>query len=88
MCRIGKSRKYGVPVAGLIDCGPVVPEHPPTRLAETTKKRSVSTGLPGPIRLSHQPRRFAPTCKPAAWASPVSAWHTTTTLSRAADSSP
>ena len=73
MCSIGKSRKYGVPVAGLRESGPVVPEQPPSRLAETTKNRSVSTALPGPIRLSHQPRFLAPRWSPAACAVPVRA---------------
>ena len=54
-----------------------------------TKKRSVSTGLPGPIRLSHQPdpgagRRGGP----AACASPVSAWQTKTAFERSALSVP
>ena len=35
--------------------GPVVPEQPPRMLGATTKNRSVSTGLPGPIIRSHQP---------------------------------
>ena len=41
----GKSRPYGSPVAGLVDDGPVVPWQPPSRFAQTTWKRSVSTGL-------------------------------------------
>ncbi len=49
-----------------------------------TKKRSVSSGLPGPIRLSHQPGRVAPSWKPAAWASPVSAWQMKTAFERSA----
>ncbi len=53
----GKRRPYGRPVAGSVDDGPVVPWQPPSRLAQITKKRSVSTGLPGPMRLSHQPGR-------------------------------
>ena len=51
----GKSDPYGRPVAGSIDDGPVVPRQPPSRLVETTKKRSVSKALPGPIIPSHQP---------------------------------
>ena len=45
--------------AGRVDraTGPVVPWQPPSRFAQTTNSRSVSSGLPGPIRLSHQPRR-------------------------------
>ena len=51
----GKSGPYGWPVAGSIDDGPVVPRQPPSRFVETTKKRSVSNALPGPIIPSHQP---------------------------------
>ena len=53
-----------------------------------TKKRSVSIGFPGPISLSHQPRRAGSPWWPAAWASPVSAWQTKTALLRSAFSSP
>jgi len=52
---MGKSEPHGFPVAGLIDIGPVEPKQLPRLLTPTTKKRSVSTGLPGPIMLSHQP---------------------------------
>ena len=52
----GKSEPYGRPVAGLVDDGPVVPRQPPSRFELTTKKRSVSKALPGPIMPSHQPR--------------------------------
>ena len=51
----GNSDPYGAPVAGLTDEGPVVPRQPPSRFVETTKKRSVSNALPGPIMPSHQP---------------------------------
>ena len=61
----GKSSPYGAPVSGLIELGPVVPLQPPSRFAQMTWKRSVSTGLPGPISESHHV---------AASASPVSAW--------------
>ena len=50
-----KVAPYGRPVAGSIDDGPVVPRQPPSRLVLTTKKRSVSKALPGPIMPSHQP---------------------------------
>ena len=50
----GKSRPYGAPVAGFGDAGPVVPWQPPSRFAQTTRKRSVSIGLPGPTSVSHQ----------------------------------
>ena len=39
--------------------GPVEPKHEPGLLTPMTKKRSVSSGLPGPTRLSHQPSLFA-----------------------------
>ena len=44
----GKSAPHGLPVAGLIDSGPVEPKQLPRLLTPTTKKRSVSSGLPGP----------------------------------------
>ena len=52
---MGKSEPQGTPVAGLIDAGPVEPKQLPRLLTPTTKKRVVSTGLPGPTMLSHQP---------------------------------
>ena len=51
----GKSRPYGLPVAGSFSVGPVEPMQPPTTLAQMTKKRSVSMGLPGPTIDVHQP---------------------------------
>ena len=97
----GKSGPYGLPVAGSTDDGPVVPRQPPSRFVETTKKRSVSNALPGPIIPSHQPSPLPAVpsrssaanpsrvlssggvfAKPAAWASPLSAWQTRMTLSR------
>ena len=40
-------------------------------------ERSVSMALPGPMIPSHQPGVFWPSrIGPAAWLSPVSAWHT------------
>ena len=44
-----------------------------------TKKRSVSTGLPGPTRVAHHS---------VARASPVSAWQTSTALEPSASSAP
>src|SRR5499426_3714908 len=103
----GKSDPYGLPVLESTDDGPVVPRQPPSRFVETTKKRSVSKALPGPIIPSHQPsalpaepsRSSAPNPsrvltsggvfeKPAAWASPLSAWHTRTALSRSGERVP
>ena len=78
----GKVSPYGRPVAGSSDDGPVVPWQPPSRLAHTTKKRSVSTARPGPIRLSHQPRRSGSPWWPAACASPVRAWQMKTAFER------
>ena len=71
-----------------LEDGPVVPWQPPRRLAQMTKQRVVSSGLPGPIRLSHQPGRRSPGCQPAACASPVRAWQTMTALSAAGESVP
>ena len=51
----GKSKPKGLPVAGSISAGPVVPMQPPMTLAQITKKRSVSIGLPGPTIMVHQP---------------------------------
>ena len=60
----GDHRKVRTRTAGRspdsIDDGPVVPRHPPSRLVLTTKKRSVSKALPGPIMPSHQPRPRPP----------------------------
>ena len=46
---------FSAPVAGLIVSGPDEPKQLPRLLTPTTKKRSVSSGLPGPTMLSHQP---------------------------------
>ena len=51
----GKSAPQGWPLAGLICIGPLEPKHEPGLLTPMTKKRVVSSGLPGPTRLSHQP---------------------------------
>jgi hypothetical protein len=51
----GKSAPYTRPVSGFVSIGPVEPKQEPRLLTPMTKKRSVSTGLPGPIMLSHQP---------------------------------
>ncbi len=60
MSRSGKSSPYAWPVAGSMLDGPVVPWQPPRRLAQITYRRSVSSGRPGPIMLSHQPGRVSP----------------------------
>ena len=51
----GKSAPHGAPVAGFSDSGPLDPKQLPRLLTPMTKKRSVSSGFPGPIMLSHQP---------------------------------
>ena len=83
----GKSEPQGRPVAGLACMGPVLPKQEPGLLTPMTKKRSVSSGLPGPTRLSHQPRLPSGTV-PATWWLALSAWHTSTALLRAAFSVP
>ncbi len=45
----GKSGPHGVPVAGLIDAGPVEPWQPPMLFKLTIKNLLVSMGLPGPM---------------------------------------
>ena len=52
---IGKSEPHRFFVLGLILMEPLDPWQPPKLFTPMTKKRSVSRGLPGPIRLSHQP---------------------------------
>src|SRR5688500_13713378 len=53
--RSGKSRRYGSPVAGLIEAGPVEPLQLPNEFTHTTNQQLVSIGLPGPTIASHQP---------------------------------
>src|SRR5512137_332279 len=85
----GKLAPYGLPVAGLIDIGPVEPKHEPRLLTPTTKKRLVSTGLPGPTMLSHQPTFVGSSAAiPATWCEAFSAWQTSTALLRSAFSWP
>ena len=69
----GKLDPYGEPVEGSVECGPVVPPHPPRTLDEITKYRRVSKAFPGPIMLSHQPGRPVSALMPAACASPEKA---------------
>ena len=68
--------------------GPVLPMQPPSTLAQITKKRSVSTGRPGPTTSSHQPGLPVMGCGSATYWSPVSAWQTRMALLRAALSVP
>ena len=51
----GKSVPHGPPPSSRRLRGPVEPMQPPSTLAQMTKYRSVSTGLPGPTTMSHQP---------------------------------
>ncbi len=44
-----------MPVAGLVEAGPVVPMQPPTTFGLITKYRWVSIGRPGPTMVSHHP---------------------------------
>ncbi len=60
----------------------------PSTLAQITKKRSVSIGLPGPTIRSHQPGLPVIGCGLATYWSPVSAWQTRIALSFAAFSAP
>ena len=50
----GKRIAYGWP-SGARLAGPVVPMQLPSTLAQSTKKRFVSIGLPGPTIRLHQP---------------------------------
>src|SRR5215475_2101806 len=86
---IGKSEPQGWPVAGLVDIGPLEPKQLPRLFTPTTKKRSVSTGFPGPTMLSHQPSLSGtPACVPATWCEALSAWQTRIAFERSALSSP
>ena len=85
---IGKARPQGLPVSGLVEAGPVVPVQPPITLAQITKKRSVSIGLPGPIIAIHQPPLPVIGLRLATCWSPVSAWQTSTALECAAFRAP
>ena len=88
MVMTGKSRPQGLPVAALMLAGPVEPRQPPSTLGQMMKKRLVSTGLPGPTIVSHQPGLPVTGCGLAAYWSPVSAWVTRMALDLAALSSP
>ena len=80
MVTSGKDRPKGRPVAGSISAGPVEPMQPPMTLAQITKKRSVSMGLPGPTMVDHQPGLPVTGCSLATNWSPVRAWQTSTAL--------
>ena len=53
--RSGNCRRYGAPVAGSIEAGPVEPLQLPSELTQMTNQRCVSIHLPGPTISSHQP---------------------------------
>ncbi len=81
----GNDAPQGRPVAGSIVAGPVEPKHDPRLLTPMTKNRSVSTALPGPTMLSHQPIWSGRSASmPATWCEAFSAWQTSTALLRAA----
>ena len=88
MVMTGKSSPHGWPVSGLMLAGPVEPMQPPRMLAQMTKKRLVSIGLPGPIMVSHQPGLPVTGLLLATYWSPVSAWATRMAFDLAAFSSP
>ncbi len=76
--------------------GPVLPLHPPSAFAHTTKNSSVSIGRPGPITSSHHPGANELGCSAVAGsatpevtcASPVSACSMRTAFVHAALSVP
>src|SRR5271167_2559410 len=85
---IGNLEPQGLP-SGACELGPVEPPQPPSTLVATAHQRPVSIGAPGPTTLSHQPGvGWSGPAGPVTCESPVSACSTTTTLSRAGDSSP
>ena len=55
MVMIGKSSPHTLPVAGLVEAGPVEPMQPPITFEQMMKYLSVSSGRPGPTMVSHQP---------------------------------
>ncbi|MNI52737.1 hypothetical protein D3C73_1075400 [compost metagenome] len=70
----GNAAPQGLPVAGLMLAGPVEPKHEPRLLTPITKKILVSTGLPGPTMLSHQPTSLGLSAAcPATWCEAFSA---------------
>ncbi len=88
MVTSGKSSPQAFPVAGLTEAGPEEPRQPPITFEQMTKKRSVSSGQPGPTSTSHQPGLPVTGLRLATCWSPVSAWQTSTALERAAFSVP
>jgi hypothetical protein len=58
--RSGKVRRYGLPVAGSSDAGPVEPKQLPRELTQMTKNWPVSIASSGPIMRCHQPSLGSP----------------------------
>ena len=79
---------HGLPVAGLMSRGPVVPMQPPSTLTQMMKKRSVSSVRPGPTAVLHQPGLPVTGWVSATNWSPVSAWQTRTAFDLSALSVP
>jgi hypothetical protein len=88
MVMTGTVIAYSRPVAGSMLAGPEEPMQLPSTLAHTTKKRSVSIGLPGPTIRCHQPGLPVRGCGLARCWSPVSAWQTRMALDASAASVP
>ena len=55
MVSTGKRNRYGCPVAGSIDAGPVEPKQLPSEFTQMMNQRLLSSGRPGPIMSSHHP---------------------------------
>jgi hypothetical protein len=68
--------------------GPVLPMQPPSTLAQITKYFEMSSGRPGPTRLSHQPSLPVTGFVSATNWSIVSAWQISAALLRSALSVP
>ena len=88
MVMIGKSSPHGLPVAGLVEAGPVDPMQPPITFEQMMKYWLVSSGSPGPTIVSHQPGFPVIGCVLKTCWSPVSAWQIRIALERSALSSP
>ena len=56
----GNRNPYSLPVAGSMDPGPELPEHPPMTFEQIMKYFSVSNARPGPTIMSHQPGFLSP----------------------------
>src|SRR6185312_5259152 len=81
--RSGKVSRYGRPVAGSFEAGPVDPKQLPSELTHTTKRSSVSIASPGPTIPCHQPSPGS-SGEEAAWAEGESPVKSSSALARAA----